>query len=200
VVRGPYHQVMRTLRPALLILLLLLLPTSLHRLVVTIPTAPCSVVRGIIPAGTSLSAALAAHLSPMAIHGLVEVSRPVYDLSRVVAGHPFGLVRSSDGFVRAFTYGIDTLYGHLASIHVRPGRRVTQGLCIGSVGATGLASGPHLDYRMFLGGIPVNPLRTQPLPAPALAHAELAAFNAERDRALTLLGPASERRSARASR
>jgi hypothetical protein len=53
-----------------------------------------------------------------------------------------------------------TFYGHLASIAsgIRAGAYVRQGQLIGTVGATGLATGPHLDYRMKRNGSPVNPL------------------------------------------
>jgi murein DD-endopeptidase MepM/ murein hydrolase activator NlpD len=53
-----------------------------------------------------------------------------------------------------------TCYGHLATISsgIRRGTRVIQGQMIGTVGATGLATGPHLDYRMKRNGTSVNPL------------------------------------------
>ena len=60
--------------------------------------------------------------------------------------------------------GYETLYGHLARIEVRRGQRVGQGDRIGTVGATGLATGPHLDYRMARNRTFVDPLRIQ-LPA-----------------------------------
>src|SRR6185436_9161711 len=43
--------------------------------------------------------------------------------------------------------GFETEYLHLSAATVRAGRRVQQGDVIGRVGATGLATGPHLDYR-----------------------------------------------------
>jgi murein DD-endopeptidase MepM/ murein hydrolase activator NlpD len=60
----------------------------------------------------------------------------------------------------------ETSYGHLKSISgsVRKGLRVTQGDLIGLVGQTGLATGPHLDYRMTVNSHFVNPSRIS-LPA-----------------------------------
>jgi murein DD-endopeptidase MepM/ murein hydrolase activator NlpD len=83
--------------------------------------------------------------------------------------------------------GFATLYGHLSRIHVRVGQRVSQGDVIGAVGMTGLATGPHLDYRMVKSGVFVNPLRTQSPPADPVPPAERAAFERERDRAMAAL-------------
>ena len=44
--------------------------------------------------------------------------------------------------------GYQTSYGHLSRIRVRRGSKVSQGQVIGHVGSTGLATGPHLDYRV----------------------------------------------------
>ncbi len=54
-----------------------------------------------------------------------------------------------------------TFYGHLNRIcpGIRRGIRVKQGQFIGTVGSTGLATGPHLDYRMKIGSRFVNPLK-----------------------------------------
>lgn len=41
-----------------------------------------------------------------------------------------------------------TSYAHLGKIFVRVGKTVSQGHAIGTVGSTGLATGPHLDYRV----------------------------------------------------
>ncbi len=56
--------------------------------------------------------------------------------------------------------GYTTYYGHLSKINsnVRKGVRIAQGSLIGNVGATGLATGPHLHYEMRINDRPVNPL------------------------------------------
>lgn len=51
-----------------------------------------------------------------------------------------------------------TMYLHLSSRNVRKGEKVDQGERIGRVGSTGLSTGPHLDYRIYKNGSPVNPL------------------------------------------
>lgn len=54
-----------------------------------------------------------------------------------------------------------TTYMHLSKFAkgIKPGKRVKQGETIGYVGATGLATGPHLDYRVYKNGTPINPLK-----------------------------------------
>lgn len=70
-----------------------------------------------------------------------------------------------------------TLYGHMSRFaSVKVGQRVSQGSTIGYVGATGLATGPHLHYEFRIGGAHRDPLTvTLPPPAP-LPAGELARF------------------------
>lgn len=54
--------------------------------------------------------------------------------------------------------GIETLYGHLSSISVEAGQRVSKGSVIGKEGSTGRSTGPHLHFEVRVGGARVNPL------------------------------------------
>jgi murein DD-endopeptidase MepM/ murein hydrolase activator NlpD len=56
--------------------------------------------------------------------------------------------------------GYTTSYGHLARIKkgIRLHAEVRQGDVIGTVGSTGLSTGPHLDFRIRLRGTFLNPL------------------------------------------
>lgn len=81
--------------------------------------------------------------------------------------------------------GHTTLYGHMSRIaKIRKGQRLGQGTVIGYVGATGLATGPHLHYEFRVNGAHRNPLSvTMPPPEP-LSGRELAAFRTETSNAL----------------
>jgi murein DD-endopeptidase MepM/ murein hydrolase activator NlpD len=73
--------------------------------------------------------------------------------------------------------GYTTLYGHMSRFGKgKTGARVRQGEVIGYVGASGLATGPHLHYEFRINGVHRDPLKvTLPKPEP-LPHAELARF------------------------
>ena len=94
--------------------------------------------------------------------------------------------------------GFESEYLHLSAIAVRAGSRVHQGELIGRVGATGLATGPHLDYRLKKNGAFINPLtahRSMP-PADPVPAARMAEFTLVRDRAFAALSvPAVTRAS-----
>jgi len=57
--------------------------------------------------------------------------------------------------------GLETVYCHLSSVTVSVGRAVSQKEVIGTVGSTGLATGPHLHFAVRKDGRFVNPLKLE---------------------------------------
>jgi murein DD-endopeptidase MepM/ murein hydrolase activator NlpD len=74
--------------------------------------------------------------------------------------------------------GYSTAYAHMSRIAkgLKPGVRVNQGDIIGYVGATGLATGPHLHYEVRINDRPVNPMGVRMPAAQKLDGRELVAF------------------------
>lgn len=85
--------------------------------------------------------------------------------------------------------GIRTRYAHLSAIAsgIRPGVQVDQEQVIGRVGASGLATGPHLHYEFLQNGRHRNPLTVELPGAPSIDAARMVEFRKARDEALSLL-------------
>ncbi len=54
--------------------------------------------------------------------------------------------------------GVYSLYHHLRGVSVKTGDKVKQGERIGSVGSTGIVTGPHLHWQVNIFGIPIDPM------------------------------------------
>ncbi|HEV2122850.1 MAG TPA: M23 family metallopeptidase [Chloroflexota bacterium] len=54
-------------------------------------------------------------------------------------------------------WGVYTIYAHLLEIQVTPGQKVAAAQPVGTVGSTGLSTGPHLHWEVRLRGVPVDP-------------------------------------------
>jgi murein DD-endopeptidase MepM/ murein hydrolase activator NlpD len=85
--------------------------------------------------------------------------------------------------------GYTTYYMHLSKILVRDGQRVAQGQSIGLVGMTGLATGPHLDFRIQLRGQFLNFEKLPLPPSDPVSKRDWNDFAAARDRALAEMPP-----------
>jgi murein DD-endopeptidase MepM/ murein hydrolase activator NlpD len=85
-----------------------------------------------------------------------------------------------------------TGYAHMSRFAVRAGQSVAQGQVIGYVGSTGLSTGPHLHYEVWLRGRPINPVQLKFLGGTQLAGDDLGQFMAmmNRMRALATTGNA----------
>lgn len=77
--------------------------------------------------------------------------------------------------------GLETMYSHLSRILVHAGEQVAQGEHIGDVGATGMATGPHLDFRLIQNGKYTDPTKKIVPDAPPVAASAFARFAAQRD-------------------
>jgi len=78
----------------------------------------------------------------------------------------------------------DTGYGHISRYApgIHAGSRVRQGQVVAYVGSTGLASGPHLHYEVWLKGQRVNPIGAKVPQGTILAGSELASFKSQKAR------------------
>jgi len=97
-----------------------------------------------------------------AFHPALDIAAPV--------GYP--IVAPADGVVTragrigglgkavylSHGFGINTRFGHMSRLDVRPGQEVKRGEIIGYVGSTGRSTGYHLHYEVHVDGKAVNPL------------------------------------------
>ena len=87
-----------------------------------------------------------------------------------------------------------TSYMHLSGYAsgISAGAHVRQGQVIGYVGATGLASGPHLDFRVFFNGSPIDPLKVKSEPGLPVGKQYMQNYTVHRDSMMTKLNAIKE--------
>jgi len=90
-----------------------------------------------------------------------------------------GFTKGNGNFIEVrHSNGYSTLYLHMKGFarKLHKGTRVTQGQVIGYLGGTGMATGPHLCFRMRLNGRPVNPTKLKVPAAKSVSRGHLAEF------------------------
>lgn len=111
------------------------------------------------------------------LHPVLKIRRPHFGVDYAApTGTP--VVSVGDGVVLKAAYSggagrmvkirhnsnFTTAYLHLSRYGdgIQPGASVRQGQVIGYVGSTGISTGPHLDFRFYKNGVPVDPLTVDP--------------------------------------
>jgi murein DD-endopeptidase MepM/ murein hydrolase activator NlpD len=76
-----------------------------------------------------------------------------------------------------------TSYMHLRGYAkgIKKGSRVAQGELIGYVGSTGLSTGPHLDFRVYKNGVPIDPLKMESPSVEPIAKEYMDSFEAQKE-------------------
>ena len=136
------------------------------------------------------------------LHPILRIRRPHHGVDYAAPiGTPVHAV--GDGRVTQATYQsgsgrmvrivhnsvYSTAYLHLSRFGagIAPGVYVKQGDVIGYVGSSGLSTGPHLDFRFYMNGTPVDPLKVEAPPVEPISPDNMAAFDKTKTVVLSLL-------------
>jgi len=140
------------------------------------------------------------------LHPILRIRRPHFGVDYAApAGTPVNVIgdgkvvemRSDDGsgkMIRIVHNSVySTAYLHLSRYAdgIVPGSFVKQGDIIGYVGSSGLATGPHLDFRFYQNGSPVDPLAVEAPPVEPVADENRERFERNKVVVLSLLSTIS---------
>ncbi len=154
-----------------------------------------SMQKALLKAPFKYSQRVSSGFSRNRLHPILNQRRPHYGVD--YAAHPGtpvlavgdGIVieaqyRGGNGNIAQIRHNstYKTAYLHLQNFAkgIRPGVQVKQGQVIGYVGSTGLATGPHLCYRLYKDNQPVNSLRLELPSSDALEGHYVAEFNRQK--------------------
>jgi murein DD-endopeptidase MepM/ murein hydrolase activator NlpD len=119
-----------------------------------------------LPLGVPVHGRLTSSFTPRRFHPILRRVRPHWGID-IAAPYGSPVTAAGDGTVRGVvrnrSYGLVvdithldgeyiTRYAHLSAVTVHEGQGVRRGDVIGRVGSTGLSTGPHLHYEVFVRG------------------------------------------------
>ena len=118
-----------------------------------------------LPVDTKISSPYGRRVSPMnqdfEFHTGIDLSAPQGTAIHATADGivSFAGWSGGSGLLVVVEHGFDmsTFYAHTKKIIVKVGDKVKRGQVIGHVGTTGLSTGPHVHYEIWVKGKPVNP-------------------------------------------
>ncbi|MBN1263385.1 MAG: M23 family metallopeptidase [Candidatus Pacebacteria bacterium] len=107
----------------------------------------------------SLNVSQGYHFFHRAIDLRETIGTPIYSIYK---GRVKSIVYSQVGYGNHLIIdhgsGRESLYAHLGTILVIDGQTVDQNTVLGTVGVSGLTTGPHLHFEIHQNGQPINPL------------------------------------------
>ncbi len=135
-----------------------------------------SLRRAFLKAPLHFFSRISSRFSNSRLHPILKIRRPHHGVDYAApVGTPVYSI--GDGRIVSATYqggegrmvkvkhnGVyTTTYMHLSRFAsgIQSGKYVTQGELIGYVGSTGLSTGPHLDFRVYKNGSPIDPLKME---------------------------------------
>jgi murein DD-endopeptidase MepM/ murein hydrolase activator NlpD len=137
------------------------------------------------------------------LHPILRVNRAHYGVDYVApSGTPVKSIGSGKVVARGYEAGgggnyikiqhnsvYTTVYMHLSKFAtgIQVGKQVQQGEIIGFVGSTGLSTGPHLDFRVYRNGSPINPLTMESPPSHPVKPELRDSFDIVRQQVLQLI-------------
>ena len=146
------------------------------------------------------AARVSSHFALHRYHPILKISRPHLGTDYAApTGTPvqtiadgrvdFAGYKGGDGNMVKISHirGYETYYLHLSRVLVRRGQSVHQGQRIGLVGMTGLATGPHLDFRIQQHGQFANFERLKLPPANPVDKHDWAEFETARDKWMAMM-------------
>lgn len=144
---------------------------------------------------------ISSHFTHKRFHPVLKYYRPHHGVDYAApTGTPVHTIGDGKVIFKGYTKGgghtvkiqhnstYTTCYMHLSKYgKISVGSIVKQGEVIGYVGSTGLSTGPHLDFRVYQNGSPINPLKMKSPPVEPVNPELIDSFNCVRDSVLKIL-------------